>query len=122
MPGNLNTGVIRLEGEVQGGAALIRAEVYYDPAAAVPRPVRDVSGLVENGQTRNRALRVWNSATTRTIQCIVTDQNTGERRVIAIPGGGNLVTPVVTMTAAQLAVWGITTEAAARSLSLEILG
>lgn len=122
MPGNLNTGIVRLEGEVQGGAALVRVEIYYDPAAVEPRPIREVSGLVENGQTRNRAMRCWNTATTRTIQCSVTDQNTGETRVVAIPGGGDLTTPVVTMTAAQLAAWGITTQDAARSLSLTILG
>lgn len=122
MPGNLNTGVVRIEGEVEGGAALIRVEIYYDPAAAVPRPVREVSGLVENGQTRNRAMRVWNTATTRTVSCRVTDQGTGETRTVAVPGGGNLTIPVVTLTASQLAVWGITTEGAARSLSLDILG
>jgi hypothetical protein len=123
MPGNLNTGVIRLEGEVQGGAALIRVEIYYDPAASEPRPIREVPGRIENGpQTRDRAMRCWNTATTRTVQCSVTDQNTGETRVVAIPGGGDLVVPVVTMTAAQLANWGITTQDAARSLSLTILG
>ena len=122
MPGNLNTGVIRLEGEVEGGAALIRVEIYYDPAAAEPRPIREVSGLIENGQTRNRAMRVWNTATTRTVRCSVTDQNTGQIRVVAIPGGGTLVNPVVTMTAAQLAAWGITTQVTASTLSLNILG
>lgn len=122
MPGNLNTGIVRLEAEVEGGAARIRVEIYYDPIVAPPRPIQDVAGLVENGQTRNRAMRVWNTANTRRIECSVTDQGTGETRIVAIPGGGDLTTPVVTMTAAQLAVWGITTQDAARSLSLTILG
>ena len=56
MPGNLNTGVVRIEGEVEGGAALIRVEIYYDPASPLPtsRPGRCRGWTVRASPSRSR--------------------------------------------------------------------
>jgi hypothetical protein len=73
----------------------VKAEVYYNPNN---QNIRNVQGA---------ALRVWNTCPGQT-NVLVTNNVLGTTETVAIPGGGDDVTPVLTKTAAELSLWGIT--------------
>lgn len=111
-PANRNPGVVRWA--VGRDDGVIYAEAYYDETVGDPenpetQPVVDKTGLNEQGQTRNRALRVWSTFPDEREVSVV--DGTGQRVTVTLPPGTGLTIPIETRTANQLAVWGITTRA-----------
>lgn len=109
--GFYTSGVDRIAAQWPAGQLLV--EFYYNPAGGDPferdgQPIVNVSGRLENGNTGNRALRVFNSSPD-SVRVGITDNTTGEHGRVTVPGGGDMVDPVFTRTAAQLAALDITT-------------
>jgi hypothetical protein len=120
-PDILNNGVIvwQISTSTPGNEGYVRVEAYYDNSGpeSPDQPITNRSGRLPNGNTGNRALRVWNTCLEPVAVWVMSDSG---RVAVTIPDRGDEVTPCFARTANQLASLDLTTRADLQAITLQV--